>query len=196
MCFSIPRCLWMLIDAIISFDQHSHTHTLYLSLSLCYLALFPHLSVSLKSPLCVCLRINWNTDFTILGCSHFIGSINTKLVHFLHLSRTIYPRYQAWVNKLLSDEIKWYEINRKVELKVFLNLTLKFILRSWRNLTERESEHDKNATFVIMKLIYSAASKWWCLASSIFGKRVATNAVNDGKQWIKVLRALVSPKLV
>ncbi len=80
MCFSIPHCLWMLIDAIISFDQHSHTHTLSLSLSLCYLALFPHLSVSLKSSLCNCLMINWNTDFTVLGCSHFIGSINTKCV--------------------------------------------------------------------------------------------------------------------
>ncbi len=60
-----------------------NTHTFYLSLSLCYLALFPPLSVSLKSPLCSYLIINWNTDFTVLGCSHFIGSINMKIGYSL-----------------------------------------------------------------------------------------------------------------
>ncbi len=68
---------WSTLSSV-SINTRTHTHTHYLSLSLRYLALFPHLSVSLKSPLCDCLIINWNTDFTVLGCSHFIGSINTK----------------------------------------------------------------------------------------------------------------------
>ncbi len=57
------------------------THTRTLSLSLRYLALFPPLSVPFKSPFCGCLIINWNTDFTVLGCSHFIGCINTKYIY-------------------------------------------------------------------------------------------------------------------
>jgi hypothetical protein len=77
MCFSIPCCLWMLIDAIIGFNQHSHTHILSLCLSATLLS-FPIFPFHLKSLLCTCLIINWNTDFTVLGCSHFIGSINTK----------------------------------------------------------------------------------------------------------------------
>ncbi len=74
---------WSTLSSV-SINTHTHTHTLYLSLSLRYLALFPHLSVSHKSPLCVCLIINWNTDFTVLGCSHFIGSINMKQMYHWH----------------------------------------------------------------------------------------------------------------
>jgi hypothetical protein len=33
MCIFFPRCLWMLTDATIGVDQHSHTHTPSLSVS-------------------------------------------------------------------------------------------------------------------------------------------------------------------
>ncbi len=98
MCFSLPRRLWMLIDAIIGFDQHSHTHALSLS-SLRYLALFPHLSVLLKSPLSVCLIINWNTDFTVLGCSHFKGSINTKSTIEINVVVSMFVTFWNVLNK-------------------------------------------------------------------------------------------------
>jgi hypothetical protein len=40
---------------------------------------------------------------------------------------------------------------------------------------------------VIMKLISSAASKCWCLASSVYSELIATNIVVDSKQRIKVM---------
>ncbi len=49
MCFFIPRCLWMLIDAIIGFDQHSHTHSLPLSVSLLPCSLSPLFLFCLKA---------------------------------------------------------------------------------------------------------------------------------------------------
>jgi len=79
-CVSLPTLLWMLIDAIVGFDQRTHTHMLALFLSLRYLALFPLLSVSHKNPLADYFGINWNTDFNVLACSHFKGNINMKIV--------------------------------------------------------------------------------------------------------------------
>ncbi len=78
--FLSPMLLWLLIDAVIRFDQCTHTHMLALFLSLRYLAFFPFLSVSHKNPLADYLIINWNTNFNVLACSHFKGSINTKWV--------------------------------------------------------------------------------------------------------------------
>jgi hypothetical protein len=77
-CVSLSHAVCGCWSTLSSVLINTRTHTLYLSLSLRYLALFPHLSVLLKSSLCDCLMINWNTDFTVLGCSHFISSINTK----------------------------------------------------------------------------------------------------------------------
>ncbi len=77
-CVSLSHAVCGCWSTLSSVSINTRTHTLYLSLSLSYLALFPHLSVSHKSPLCICLIINWNTYFT--GCSHFIGSINTKIM--------------------------------------------------------------------------------------------------------------------
>ena len=82
MCLCSPRCLWMLIDATIGFDQHSHTHSLSLSLSLCYLAFFPHRFLPFINSLCDCVCINWNIDFTVLGCSHFKGNTSTKSFYY------------------------------------------------------------------------------------------------------------------
>ncbi len=72
MCFFFPCCLWMLVNATIGINQHSHTHTLSLSLSLRYLAFFPHHFLPFISRLCSCVCINWNTDFTAFGRSHFL----------------------------------------------------------------------------------------------------------------------------
>jgi hypothetical protein len=47
-----------------------------------------------------------------------------------------------------------------------------------------------------MKLIHSAASKCQFLASLVFSKCIATNIVDDGKQLIKVMITLISPKPV
>ncbi len=77
-CISLLTLLWMLIDAIIGYDQRTHTLALFLSLR--YLALFPLLSVSHKNPIADYFGINWNTDFNVLTCSHFKGSINTKII--------------------------------------------------------------------------------------------------------------------
>jgi hypothetical protein len=63
MCFSIPRCLCMLTDAIIGVDQRTHTHSLSLSLSLCLFALFPHLFVSDKNPLPRLFDYHWKYRF-------------------------------------------------------------------------------------------------------------------------------------
>ncbi len=82
-CVSLSHTVCGCWSTLSSVSINTRTHTLYLFLSLCYLALFPRLSVSLKSSLCDCSIINWNTDFTVLGCSHFIGSINTKLCNTL-----------------------------------------------------------------------------------------------------------------
>ncbi len=79
MCFSIPRCLWMSTDAIFGTDLHLHTHARSLSLSLCLFALFHLLSVSYKNPSPRLFDIIEIQDFTVFGCSHFIGSTNTKL---------------------------------------------------------------------------------------------------------------------
>jgi hypothetical protein len=54
-------------------------HTLSLSLSLRYLALFPLLSVWYKNPGNHFQLINWNTDFDLLACSHFKGNISAKV---------------------------------------------------------------------------------------------------------------------
>ncbi len=77
-CVSLSHAVCGCWSTLSSVLINTRTHTLSLSLSLCCLALFPPLSVLLKSLLCDCLGINWNTDFTVLGCSHFIGNTNTK----------------------------------------------------------------------------------------------------------------------
>ncbi len=82
-CISLSHAVCGCWSTLSSVSINTRTHTLYLSLSLRYLALFPPLSVLLKSPLCGCVIINWNTDFTVLGCSHFIGSINMKIGYSL-----------------------------------------------------------------------------------------------------------------
>ncbi len=77
-CVSLSHAVcgcWSMLSSVLI---NTRTHTLSLSLFLRYLALFPPLSILLKSSLCDCLIINWNTDFTVLGCSHFIGSTNMK----------------------------------------------------------------------------------------------------------------------
>ncbi len=79
-CVSLSHAVCGCWSTLSSVSINTRTHTHSLSLSLRYLVLFPHLSVPFKSSLCDCLIINWNTDFTVLGCSHFIGSINTKKV--------------------------------------------------------------------------------------------------------------------
>ncbi len=79
-CVSLSHAVcgcWSMLSSV-SINTRTHTHSL--SLSLRYLALFPHISILFKSSLCHCLIINWSTDFTVLSCSHFIGSINTKYV--------------------------------------------------------------------------------------------------------------------
>ena len=79
MCFHVsffPCCLWMLIDAILGFDQHSHAHTFSLSLSLCYLALPSSIYKALH-------RHNQDqSKYTFLRIQfyHFKGSTSTKLV--------------------------------------------------------------------------------------------------------------------
>jgi hypothetical protein len=79
-CVSLSHAIcgcWLALSSV-SINTRTHTHSI--SLSLLYLDLFPRLSILLKSSLCDCLIINWNTDFTVLGCSHFLGSINMKLI--------------------------------------------------------------------------------------------------------------------
>ncbi len=78
-CVSLSHAVCGCWSTLSSVLINTRTHTLSLSLSLRYLALFPHLSFSHKSPICICLIINWNTDFTVLSCSHLIGSINMTL---------------------------------------------------------------------------------------------------------------------
>jgi len=96
MCLFIPCCLWMLIDATISFDQHSHTQSLSLSLSLSlhYLAFFPHRFLPFINSLCSCVCINWNIDFTAFGCSHFKGNTNTK--HIIKKGCYKYLKLNQW----------------------------------------------------------------------------------------------------
>ena len=84
-CVSLSHAVCGCWSTLSSVSINTRTHTLYLSLSLRYLALFPHLFVAHKSSLCDCLIINWNTDFNILACSHFKGSINTKKAHVVSL---------------------------------------------------------------------------------------------------------------
>ncbi len=106
--FLSPTLLWMLIDAVVGFDQRTHTHThththalsLSVSLSLCFLALFPLLSVSHKNPLANYLIINWNTEFNVLACSHFKGSINTKIAQTVF--RLLYS-YQNFIQLGLNE---------------------------------------------------------------------------------------------
>jgi len=63
-----------------STNTHTHTHTLALSLSLsvCLLS-FLTFPFQIKTLFPDCLIIIGNTDFTVFGCSHFIGSTNMKL---------------------------------------------------------------------------------------------------------------------
>ncbi len=75
-CVSLSHAVCGCWSTLSSVSINTRTHTL--SLSLCYLAFFPHFSVLFISLLCDCVCINWNTDFTVLGCSHFIGRTNTK----------------------------------------------------------------------------------------------------------------------
>jgi len=74
MCF-YPRCLWMSTDATLGAGLHSHTHSFSLSVSpLPCLSLFP-----LKRCCDTLMIIIEIQDSIVFGCSHFIGSNNTKI---------------------------------------------------------------------------------------------------------------------
>ncbi len=103
-CVSLSHAVCGCWSMLSSVPINTHTHTLYLTLSLHYLALFPHLSVSHKNPLCICLIINWNTDFTILSCSHFIGSINTNWCHQIGMKSL----WQDWEQKKVKTSHKCF----------------------------------------------------------------------------------------
>ncbi len=68
---------WPTLSAV-STSAHTHTHSLSLCLSVCLLS-FLTFSFQIKTLFPDCLIIIGNTDFTVFGCSHFIGSINTKV---------------------------------------------------------------------------------------------------------------------
>ncbi len=65
MCFHVslfPCCLWMLIDAIFGFDQHSHAHTF----SLCLSATLPYLLPFIRR-CAAAIRGNRNTHFSVFS---------------------------------------------------------------------------------------------------------------------------------
>jgi len=68
----------MLSSVSTSAHTHTHTRSLSLCLSVCLLS-FLTFSFQIKTLFPDCLIIIGNTDFTVFGCSHFIGSINTKI---------------------------------------------------------------------------------------------------------------------
>ncbi len=77
-CVSLSHAVcgcWSMLSSV-SISTRTQTHTL--SLSLRYLAFFPHLFFPFINLLCDCVCINWNKDLTVLGCSHFKGNTNTK----------------------------------------------------------------------------------------------------------------------
>jgi hypothetical protein len=104
-CVSLSHAVCGCWSTLSSVSINTHTHTLYLSLSLRYLALFPHLFVSLKISLCNCLIINWNTDFNILACSHFKGNTNMKL-SFAHVQTGTSIR-EFWKTKSFRKKEEW-----------------------------------------------------------------------------------------
>jgi hypothetical protein len=61
-----------------SAPTYTRTHMLSHSLSLRLFALSPLLSVSYKNPFPQLFDIIEIQDFAVFGCSHFIGSTNTK----------------------------------------------------------------------------------------------------------------------
>ncbi len=79
-CVSLSHAVCGCRPTLSSALTYTRTHTLSLSLSLSLrlFALFPLLSVSYKSPLPWLFDIIEIQDFTVFGCSHFIGSTNTK----------------------------------------------------------------------------------------------------------------------
>ncbi len=68
-------------------NTHTHTCSLSLSLSVCLLS-FLTFPFHIKTLFPDFLIIIGNTDFTLFGCSHFIGSTNTKSVDRHQLSPT------------------------------------------------------------------------------------------------------------
>ncbi len=80
--FSLP-------NAVVDVDRRccgfwptlAHTHSLPLCLSTILLS-SPFFPFDIKNPGNHFQLINWNTDFTVLACSHFKGNINTKAFYF------------------------------------------------------------------------------------------------------------------
>ncbi len=112
----------------------AHTHTF--SLSLWYLAFFPHLSVPFLSSLCDCVCINWNTDFTVLGCSHFIGNTNTKSFIQNWGNCDIHARQKISVMKDVKQSQIWPRPKGGVQI-IFQTLPPNFVKslnKSWHKL--------------------------------------------------------------
>jgi hypothetical protein len=73
-CVSLSHTVCGCRPTLSSAPTYTRTHTLALSLSVC------SLSVSYKNPFPRLFDIIEIQDFAVFGCSHFIGSTNTKLL--------------------------------------------------------------------------------------------------------------------
>jgi hypothetical protein len=82
-CVSIP-CLFVDVDRRYLWHQPTLAHTRVLSLCLSGCLLSPlFFPFDIKNPFPDCLIIIEIQDFAVFGCSHFIGSNNTKILSIL-----------------------------------------------------------------------------------------------------------------
>ncbi len=90
-CVSIPR-LFVDVDGRYLRRWPTLTHTLALSLCLSGCLLSPlFFPFDIKTLFPDCLIIIEIQDFTVFGCSHFIGSTNTKVLDLHTLSLSLMP---------------------------------------------------------------------------------------------------------
>ncbi len=102
MCF-YPRCLWMSTDATLGAGLHSHSHALSLSLSLRVSVLFTFHIKTHRPQIIIIIEIQ---DLIVFGCSHFIGSTNTKEVWLKRICRKDVSRSVS-VDQIVFDQKAW-----------------------------------------------------------------------------------------